>query len=202
MRGIDERLHFDQQRPRALLRHQHARTRHALLMLRQKQRRRIRDAAQTALGHREYAEFVHRAEAVLERAHEAERRMRVAFEVQHRIDDVLEHARPGEIALLRHVADHDDGGARLLGDARELRRAFAHLRDRAGRGGQRFGINGLDRIDDGDFGPCSVSIVAWIFSSWISASKLQIGRRVPAAPSRPSRCARNAICAPDSSPLI
>ena len=63
------------------------------VVLRQEQRRRIADAAQAVVGHREHAEFVHRAEAVLERADQAEARVRVALEVQHRVDHVLEHAR-------------------------------------------------------------------------------------------------------------
>ncbi len=41
----------------------------------------------------------------------------------------------------------------------------------------------------------SASSVAWIFSSWISGSSPRLGL------SMPSRCARSAICAPDSSPL-
>jgi len=58
------------------------------------------DAFQPFFGHREHADLVDRAEAVLDRAHQAEARMRVAFEVQHRVDDVLEHARPGKRAFL------------------------------------------------------------------------------------------------------
>ncbi len=77
--------------------------------------------------------------------------MRIALEIQHGVDDVLQHARAGQRALFRHVADHDDGDAGLLGDARQLRRAFAHLRHRAGRRTEGVGIHGLDRIDDGDF---------------------------------------------------
>ena len=121
-------------------------------VLRQEQRRRIGDALQAALGHREHAELVGGAEAVLDRAHEAEARMRVAFEVEHGVDDVLQHARAGDRALLGHVADEDDDDAALLGEARQLRRAFAHLRDAARRRRQRLGVDGLDRIDDDDLG--------------------------------------------------
>lgn len=60
------------------------------------------------------------------------------------------------LPFLGHVSDHDDGHTRLLGNVRHLRRAFAHLRDRTGRGRQRFGIDGLDRVDDGNFGPLFV----------------------------------------------
>ncbi|KAG1388236.1 hypothetical protein G6F59_016048 [Rhizopus arrhizus] len=52
---VDQRLDLAQQRPRALLRGHHARTRDLLLVLRQEQRRGIGHAAQAAIGHREHA---------------------------------------------------------------------------------------------------------------------------------------------------
>ncbi len=78
--------------------------------------------------------------------------MRIAFEVEHRIDDVLQHARAGDRAVLRHMADEHDDDAALLGEPRQLRRAFADLRDASRRRGQRLGVRRLDRIDDDDFG--------------------------------------------------
>ncbi|MNN02734.1 hypothetical protein D3C81_1154020 [compost metagenome] len=149
--GVDQRLDLHQQRARALLRHQHARTGHGLLMLRQEQRRRVADAAQPALGHGEHAQLVDRAEAVLEGTDQPVRGMRIALEVQHRVDDMLQHARPGQAAFLGHVADQDDGDAAALGDARQLRRALAHLRDRARRRGQRLRVERLDRVDHRHF---------------------------------------------------
>ena len=126
--------------------------------------------------------------------------MGIAFEIQHRVDDVFEHARAGQIAFLGDVADHDDRGARLLGDARELRRALAHLRDRAGRRGQRFGIDRLDRVDHGDIGPLAVDGRLDFFElDFREQSQLA---RLRARLEQRSRCARNAICAADSSPLI
>ena len=76
--------------------------------------------------------------------------MRIALEVEHGVDDVLEHARAGDRALLRHVADEQHDHAALLGESRQLRRAFAHLRDAAGRRRERFRVDGLDRVDDDD----------------------------------------------------
>ncbi len=108
---------------------------------------RIADAPQSLLGHREHADLVYRAEAVFHRAHQAEARARVALEIEHRVDDVLEHARPRDGAFLRDVADEEERRARALGVARELRRALAHLGDRAGRRLQGFGPYRLDRID-------------------------------------------------------
>ena len=121
-------------------------------MLRQKQRRRIGDALQAAFGHREHAELVGRAEPVLDRAYQAETRVRVALEVKHGIDDVLEYPRSGNRTLLGHMPDQDHGNPALFGEPRELRRAFAHLRDAARRRLQRLRIDGLDRVDDHDLG--------------------------------------------------
>ena len=81
-----------------------------------------------------------------------------------------EHARTGDRALLRHVADEDHDHAALLGEPRQLRRAFAHLRDAARRRLQRLGVDGLDRIDDHDLRLRSRLIAATIASSCTSAS--------------------------------
>jgi serine/threonine-protein kinase len=124
-------------------------SRHAGVMLRQEERRRVGHLAKALLRHREDADLVHRAEAVLERADEAKARVRFALEIKDGIDHVLEDARAGERALLGDVADEDDGGPALLGQAREMRRAFAHLCHRSGRRGERAGIERLDGIDDG-----------------------------------------------------
>ena len=78
--------------------------------------------------------------------------MRVALEIEHRVDDVLEHARAGDRALLGDVPDQDHGDAGLLGEARQLRRALAHLRDAAGCRFERLGVHRLDRVDDHDLG--------------------------------------------------
>jgi hypothetical protein len=101
-----------------------------LVVLRQEQRRRIRHALQALFRHREHAQLVDRAEAVLDRPHQAEAGLGVALEIQHGVDDVLEHARAGQRALFRDVADQDDGDAGLLGHAGQLGRALAHLRHR------------------------------------------------------------------------
>src|SRR6185369_410838 len=111
------------------------------------------DALQALVGHREDADLVDRAEPVLDRADETEARMRVAFEVEDGVDNVLEDARPGERAVLGDVADENDRRSARLGETRQLRSALAHLRDRARRGGQRFAVDGLDRVDDRDLRP-------------------------------------------------
>ena len=44
---------------------------------------------------------------------------RFAFEIEHRVDHVLQHARAGDLAVLGHVADEDDRRAAGLGVADE-----------------------------------------------------------------------------------
>ncbi len=171
MRLVHQRLDLDQQRPRAFLRHQHAGAGDLLAVLRQEQRRRIGHLAQALLGHREHAELVDRAEAVLERAHQAEARVRVALEVEHRVDDVLEHARPGERAFLGDVADQDDAWCRCL--AMRVSCA-AHSRTCATEPGAE--VSARNRGSGSNRSPpppafCAAAIAAWIFSSWISGSR-------------------------------
>src|SRR5258706_6964951 len=151
VRGIDQGLDLHQQRARAFLGHEHARSCDLLGMLRQENRRRIGNPAQSLVGHREHAQLVHRAEAVLEGADKPEALVRIAFEVEHGVDDVLPYARTRDRALLGDVADeHHDRPARL-GVTRQVRHALAHLRDRAGSGGELLRVERLDRVDDGDF---------------------------------------------------
>ena len=59
--------------------------------------------------------------------------MALALEVQHGVDQVLEHARPGQRAFLRDVADEERRDAAALRQRHEARAALAHLRDAAGR---------------------------------------------------------------------
>ena len=116
-------------------------------MLGQEQGRRVRYLAQPLVGHGEHTQFVHGAEAVLERPHQAEAGVGIALEVEHRIDHMLEHTRPGQGAVLGHVADENDGHAGLLGHAGELRRALTDLGDGPRRRGECFRVDGLNGID-------------------------------------------------------
>ena len=110
VRRVDQRLDLDQQRPRALERREHARAGDGTRVLREKERRGIAHAAQAFFGHGEDAELVHRAKAVLHRAHQAKGGVGIALEVEHRVDDVLEHARAGDRAFLRDMPDEEQGG--------------------------------------------------------------------------------------------
>ena len=75
-----------------------------------------RTSARPFARHLEDADVVRRAEAVLQRAQRPVRALALALELQHAVDEVLEHARAGERALLRDVPDEQDRGARALGD--------------------------------------------------------------------------------------
>ena len=101
---------------------------------------------QPAVAHLEDAHLVGGAEAVLHRAQDAQRMRVVALEVEDRVDEVLEHPRAGERALLGDVADQDAGGPARLGVRREERRRLAHLPDAARRRPERGGVHRLDRV--------------------------------------------------------
>src|SRR5690606_40482910 len=77
----------------------HAAARLRARAARQEDRRRVGHLAQALVAHREHAQLVDRAEAVLECAQHPEAAARLAFEVQYRVDHVLEHARAGDAAL-------------------------------------------------------------------------------------------------------
>ena len=73
-----------------------------------------------------------------------------ALEIQHRVHHVFEHARAGQRALLGDMPDEKQRHAGLLGEAHELRRRFAHLRDAARRRLENLGVHRLDGIHDDD----------------------------------------------------
>ena len=89
----DERLHLEQDRPRAL---EHAADRRTDLarMRRPEELGRIGHADEPRRGHLEDAELVRRAEAVLRRTQDAMLVVAVTFELQHAVDEVLEDAGP------------------------------------------------------------------------------------------------------------
>ena len=67
------------------------------------------------VGQVEAADLVGRAEAVLDRTHEAQPRVPVALELDDDVDEVLEDPGPGDRAVLGHVADEEHGDASRLG---------------------------------------------------------------------------------------
>ncbi len=77
----------------------------------------------------------------------------VALELEHAVDEVLEHARAGHRAVLRHVPDEDRRDALLLGDAEQPPGRLPHLCDRAGRRAELGRVERLHRVDHADVGP-------------------------------------------------
>ena len=122
-------------------------------MRRPEQLGRVGHADETGRGHLEHAELVRRAEAVLRRAQDAVLVVAVALELEDAVDEVLEHARPRDRAVLRDVSDEHRRDAGLLRDAQEPRCGLAHLRHRAGRRPERRGVQRLHRVDDADVRP-------------------------------------------------
>ena len=72
----------------------------------------------------------------------------VAFEVEDGVDQVLEHAWPGERPLAGHVTDQEARHAARLALRDEQRRRLAHLADAPGGRLEARRVEGLDRIHD------------------------------------------------------
>ncbi len=75
-------------------------------------------------------------------------RSRSPFEEEDAVDEVLEHARAGNGALLGHVPDEDHRGVDALCNLEDRVRGLAHLPDRTGRARHSLRMEGLDRVDD------------------------------------------------------
>ena len=74
--------------------------------------------------------------------------MLLPFEVEHRVDDVLEHLGARQAAVLGDVADEEGRDVLPFRREQQLRRGLAHLADAAGRGLELEREHRLDRIDD------------------------------------------------------
>ena len=91
-----QRLDLDQHRPRAFQRREDDGAADRLAAVGEEQRRRVGDLGQPRAFHREHADLVGAAEAVLGRAQDAILVAALAFEAEHRVDHMFEHARPGD----------------------------------------------------------------------------------------------------------
>ena len=76
----------------------------------------------------------------------------VALELEHAVDEVLQHARACDGAVLRHVADEDGCDPAPLRHAEQARRRLPHLRHRAGRRSELARVERLHRVDHADVG--------------------------------------------------
>ena len=139
----DKRLCFNQERSCAVDCHADCCARNRLFFVGQKQFRRIRHLAKTNLRHLVDAQFGSAAETVLYRAQKPVHIVAVAFELQHGVDDVLEHFRSRQRAFFINMSDKNDGHAAFFGILEQLRRTFAHLPNTARRRFKRLRRYGL-----------------------------------------------------------
>ena len=147
-----ERLHLDQQRPRALHRGEHDGAGLAG-RLPHEARAGVEHLDQAAGAHLEHPGLARGAEPVLQRADGPVRALALALELQHAVDEVLEDARAREGALLRDVPDEQHRRAGRLRHAHDPRGDLADLAHRAGRAGELGGVQRLHGIDDADVRP-------------------------------------------------
>src|SRR5438132_5911908 len=70
----------------------------------------------SAVTHLEDADLVGGTEPILLAAQDAEAVVALPFEVEHRVDDVLEHAGPGDRPLLVDVANEEDRNVAALSE--------------------------------------------------------------------------------------
>ncbi len=80
----------------------------------------------------------------------------LALEIEDGVHHVLDHAGPGDLAVLGDMADEDGGNAAPLGVADHLVCRGADLGDRTGCGLDMVEPHGLDRIDYHEVGPFGV----------------------------------------------
>jgi len=116
----------------------------------------VAHALEAFFRHGEDADLVDGTKPVLDGAHQAVGAVGVALEVEHRVDDVFEHAGAGQRAFLGDMAHQHDGRTAGFGGPRELGCAFTDLGHRAGRGTELVGVHRLDGIDDGDRRPFGI----------------------------------------------
>ena len=192
-RCTDERLHFDEDRPRSFNRAEHRGARDVGRPLREKQLRRIHHRLQAGTGHLEHAKLVRRAEAVLHRANHAMGVMLLALEVEHRVDDMLEHLGSGQAAVLRDMADENRRQVAALCREQQIGRRLPDLSHAARSRLQLQREHRLDRVDDQQ---CRLDAV-YFFNQPFDAG---LGEQVQGARPTPSRCPRSLIWCSDSSP--
>ena len=131
--GGDQRLDLGQQRPPPLHRHGDAGAGHPAALVLHEEAGRVGDGGDPVGAQVEAADLVDRSEAVLHGADHPEPGVAVALEVQHHVDEVLEHPRTGDGAVLGHVADEHGGDVAGLGDPDQRGRDLLDLGDAAGR---------------------------------------------------------------------
>jgi hypothetical protein len=108
---------------------------------------------EAALGHSKDADLIHAAEAILRGPEHAMIEAAFAFEIQHRIHDVLQRLGTRDAAAFGDVPDDENRGPTLLCEAHQPRSALAHLSHISGRAFEIRGVQRLNGIDDEDIWP-------------------------------------------------
>ena len=103
------------------------------MILTEQQLRGVVHGAEAVLPHLVDAQFGGAAKAVLDAAQDAVEVVLVALELQHRIDDVLQHLGSCQAALFVDVANQDNRCMALLGVAQDGCGTLSDLRHAAGR---------------------------------------------------------------------
>ena len=114
---------------------------------------RVGDRDDALAGQVEAADLVDRAEPVLDRADHPQPGAALALEVQHHVDEVLEHPRAGDAAVLGDVPDQHGGDVLGLGHPDQRGRDLLDLGDAAGDAVDVGGADGLHGVDDQQLGP-------------------------------------------------
>ena len=120
--------------------------------IRKKEFRRIGNIDQPAVAHLEKPDFIRAAEAIFHRTKKAVFGISLALEIEHSIDDMLEHTRTCKRAVLRDMTDDKSGDAIRLCYAKKFNGTFPHLGDTARRALDIRSKEGLNRIDDEEVG--------------------------------------------------
>ena len=125
---------------------------HRLVVPGDEQPGRVGDRDDAVAGEVEAADLVDRAEAVLDRPDHPQPGAALALEVQHHVDEVLEHPGAGDAAVLGDVADQHGGDVLGLGHPDQRGGDLLDLGDPAGDAVDVGGADGLHRVDDQQVG--------------------------------------------------
>ena len=148
----DEGLHLGDEGATALERHGDAGARNLGRAPGEEQAARIGEPDDPDVGQVEAADLVGGAVAVLHRSHEPQAGVPVALELDHDVDEVLEHARAGDRAVLGDVADEEHRDATGLRGLDQRGGDLAHLGDVAGGALDLGAADGLHGVDDDEVG--------------------------------------------------
>ena len=142
---------------------------------------------QAALDHLEHTQFIGRTEAMLHRAQQSQSVVPIAFEAEHRVDDVFEHARACEATVFGDVPDEHHRDSAPFGLGNQAMGAATNLHDAAG--GEPTSGSATDwMLSMMTSCGCAVSKAAMTCGSEVSASNHRWGPRAP------SRSARSRTC--------